>query len=431
MAIYHCSVKIIGRSSGRSSVAAAAYRAGQKITNERDGITHDYTRKRGVAHSEIVLPASAPSEYNDRATLWNTVEKIERRCDSQTAREVEVALPLEFNTEENIQAVRNYIHENFTSKGMCADFAIHNNRGNPHAHIMLTMRDVSPTGFGKKNRDWNNVQLLEEWRENWANVCNRTLEQKGVQKIDHRSLEAQGLERMPTIHVRRSFEREVANKRIIQYNERFKPVAVAEYMNELNEGYTIIKDHINQFDHSEREARKIQDNIKIISQRAKDLEVQYHQLQQAKAERENMGKFQSKRELDAKIENMEMAYKYSCDYFQRSYKVSPSGVHHEVRRMKHDYHRIIKGRDNTNLTAYHEQMLELESEYKRQRLLAEIRTDRKEIFARLDNADMKLGRITPEDYRGLTPKMRDSQIIVLENERYNHAMERGFYDFVR
>ena len=139
MAIYHCSVKIIGRSSGRSSVASAAYRAGQKMTNQRDGITHDYTHKMGVAHSEIMLPDHAPSEYSGRAQLWNAVEKIERRLDSQTAREAEVALPVEFSLENNIQLVRNYITDNFTSKGMCADFSIHDNPNNPHAHIMLTM----------------------------------------------------------------------------------------------------------------------------------------------------------------------------------------------------------------------------------------------------------------------------------------------------
>jgi len=190
MAIYHCSVKIIGRSSGRSSVAASAYRAGEKITNERDGITHDYSRKSGVAHSEIILPDHAPSEYKNRAILWNAVEKIERRCDSQTAREVEIALPIEFSLKENIEVMQNYITENFTSKGMCADFAIHDNEGNPHAHILLTTREISPEGFGKKNRDWNNVKLLEEWRENWAKECNIRLEEKGLQKIDHRSLEA-------------------------------------------------------------------------------------------------------------------------------------------------------------------------------------------------------------------------------------------------
>jgi len=162
-------VKIIGRSSGRSSVAAAAYRAGQKMTNERDGITHDYTRKIGVAHSEIMLPDHAPDEYNDRTQLWNAVEKIEQRLDSQTAREVEIALPVEFSMGDNIHLVRNYIADNFTSKGMCADFSIHDNHNNPHAHIMLTTRAVSPNGFENKNRDWNNKDLLEQWRENWAN----------------------------------------------------------------------------------------------------------------------------------------------------------------------------------------------------------------------------------------------------------------------
>ena len=408
MAIYHCSVKIIGRSSGRSSVAASAYRAGQKITNERDGLTHDYTRKTGVAHSEIMLPPHAPSEYKDRATLWNAVEKIERRCDSQTAREVEVALPIEFSMDENIQVVQNYITENFLNRGMCADFSIHASNKNPHAHIMLTMRDISSDGFAKKNRDWNNVQLLEEWRENWAEVCNRTLEQKGVQEIDHRSLEAQGLERTPTIHVGRSAEREVINARIIKDNERFKPVAIAEYMNELNEGCTIIKSHINEFSHSDREARKLQDNIRVISKRAEDLNMQYSQLQQVKTERSNMGKLQNKRELDARIESMERAYRHSRDYFERSYKVSPHDAYNEIRRLEHDYMSIIQSRENADLTSYQLKMRDFENEYKSQYMLAETRPDSDEILARLDRS------------------------VIIENERYNKAKTRGYdYDFVR
>jgi len=233
MAIYHCSVKIIGRSSGRSSVAASAYCAGQKITDERTGLTHDYSRKNGVTHSEIMLPSHAPNEFQNRAVLWNAVEKIERRTDSQTAREVEVALPIEFTLKENIQVLKNYIKENFVDKGMCADFSIHENRGNPHAHILLTTRDISPEefGFGKKNRDWNNVKLLELWRENWAKECNFLLKEKGLQEIDHRSLEAQGLERIATIHVGKSKTRKLQNDEIIKYNERYKPENISQYMN--------------------------------------------------------------------------------------------------------------------------------------------------------------------------------------------------------
>ena len=147
MAIYHLHVGIISRKSGRSSVAAAAYRAGEKIRNEHDGTMHDYSRKTGVVYSEILLPKNAPPEFEDRAILWNTVEKSEKRCDARTAREVEIALPKDFDLQENIELVREYVKENFVSAGMCADFAIHNNGdSNPHAHILLTTRHVDGAG---------------------------------------------------------------------------------------------------------------------------------------------------------------------------------------------------------------------------------------------------------------------------------------------
>ena len=432
MAIYHCCVKIIGRSSGRSSVAAAAYRAGQKMTNERDGITHDYTRKIGVAHSEIMLPSHAPSEYNDRAQLWNAVEKIERRLDSQTAREVEVALPIEFSLDDNIQLVRNYIADNFTDKGMCADYSIHDNANNPHAHILLTMRDVSPSGFENKNRDWNNKNLLEQWRENWANECNRALVEMGVQsRIDHRSLEAQGVERMPTIHVGRSSVRKAHNERIIQFNEQYTPQNVSLFMNELNEGYTIVKKHLNELSRSDREITRIQDNIKTISKRTDDLRVQYHELQQAKAKRNSMGRFQSKREINARIENIESAYKHSCDYFQRSFKVSPNEARNEIMRLEREYRQMLYTHNNSDISHYQEKMRNFEKEYKRQQLLAQIRTDRKEIFDRLDRADMRLSKITHDQYREIAQELRPSQVAMLEQQRYHHEKTREFLDFVR
>ena len=432
MAIYHCSVKIIGRSSGRSSVAAAAYRAGQKMTNERDGITHDYIHKSGVAHSEIILPDHAPDAYKDRATLWNAVERIERRLDSQTAREVEVALPVEFSMDENIHVVRNYITNNFTSRGMCADFSIHDNDGNPHAHIMLTMRDVSTSGFERKNRDWNNKNLLEQWRENWANECNRALAEKGEKsRIDHRSLETQGLERMPTIHVGRSSVRRMQNEGIILFNEQYKPHNVSLFMNELNEGYAIVKNHINELSQGDREAIRIKDHIKAISKRSEDLNIQYRQLQQAKAERNSLGRFQNKREIDTRIENMEMAYTHSSDYFQRSYNVSPNDAYVEIRRLEREYISMVQNQDNTNTSLYQEKMRVFEKEYKRQRLLAEIRTDRKEIFDRLDRVDMRISRITPDEYKEIIQELRPTQAAMLEQERYYHAKSRAIYDFVR
>jgi len=232
MAIYHLHVGIIKRSSGRSAVAAAAYRAADKLHSEHDDITHDYspkssavnaaayrageslknehsgamhdyTYKTGVVHTEIMLPENAPKEYSDRSTLWNAVEKAEKRKDAQTAREIDIALPVELDRSEQITLVREYVKDNFVDVGMCADFAIHDKGdGNPHAHIMLTTREVSAAGFGGKNRDWNKTEYLEQWRKNWADCCNERLQSKELdERIDHRALKAQGIDREPTIHI--------------------------------------------------------------------------------------------------------------------------------------------------------------------------------------------------------------------------------------
>ena len=139
MAIYHFSAQVIKRSSGRSSVAASAYRAGEEIEDQTTGLNHDYTRKLGVEYTEILSPSNSPEWVNDRKTLWNEVEKIEKRKDSQLAREINVALPIELNSEQRIELTRSFVKENFVDKGMVADIAIHGiNTENPHAHIMLT-----------------------------------------------------------------------------------------------------------------------------------------------------------------------------------------------------------------------------------------------------------------------------------------------------
>lgn len=142
MAIYHCSIKIISRSGGRSAVASAAYRSGEKLYNEETGITHDFTKKGGVIFNEILLPDNAPVKYFDRQTLWNDVQKVESRSDAQFAREVEVAIPVEItDRKKQKELVRKFIQENFTSRGMIADWALHDKGdGNPHAHILLTVR---------------------------------------------------------------------------------------------------------------------------------------------------------------------------------------------------------------------------------------------------------------------------------------------------
>ena len=201
MAIYHAQFQVIGRSAGRSATAAAAYRAGESITDTRTGIVHDYSRKRGVDAAFILTPSDAPSWAADRAQLWNNVEQSEKRKDAQLCRELNVAIPIELPHADRIQLVEDYVQSTFVDQGMIADVCFHDlDTHNPHAHVMLTMRELDGEVFGKKNRDWNSKELLVEWREKWAVAANKQLQASGEQvSIDHRSLADQGIERLPGI----------------------------------------------------------------------------------------------------------------------------------------------------------------------------------------------------------------------------------------
>lgn len=232
MAIFHLSVKMISRGKGKSAVAAAAYRSGEKITSDYDGITHDYTRKRGVVMTEILLPRNAPIRFYNRFRLWNAVEKIEKAKNAQLAREVEVSIPKELNFEEGYHLVKEFCNRNFVDKGMIADICFHDKGdGNPHAHIMLTVRPFNEDRswgskqkkvyildengekiYDKKKRqykcksvpttDWNDRGNVEKWRKNWEELCNKYLKKSGHdERIDHRSYERQGLEILPTKHL--------------------------------------------------------------------------------------------------------------------------------------------------------------------------------------------------------------------------------------
>ena len=153
MAIFHLSIKIITRGKGRSAVAAAAYRSSTIFTNERDGSVHDYTRKGGIIHTEILLPQNAPVEYKDRSVLWNAVEASERYCNAQLSREIEISLPVELTMEQNISLARKFAREQLVTAGMCADVCVHDNgKGTPHAHIMLTMRPIEKSGKWGRSR---------------------------------------------------------------------------------------------------------------------------------------------------------------------------------------------------------------------------------------------------------------------------------------
>jgi hypothetical protein len=206
MAIYHFDASVISRSKGRSATAAAAYRTAEVINDHRTGELHDYTRKSGVLHTEIIAPDTAPAWVHDRSALWNAVEDVERRKDAQVAREVRVALPSELSTEQNADLVRAFVQEQFVARGMIADVALHapgreGDQRNHHAHIMLTTRAVGLEGFGAKNRDWNAKELLVDWRGSWAEHVNDTLERCDIsERVDHRTLVAQRADALSLAH---------------------------------------------------------------------------------------------------------------------------------------------------------------------------------------------------------------------------------------
>ena len=235
MALYHFHADLIRRSAGQSAVAAAAYRAGDKLHCDYYGNDADYTKKSGVICSEILLPSHAPPECADRETLWNAVEQVEKNKKAQLAYSYDIALQNELTMEENIALARRFLMEQFVSKGMIVDFAVHapdpkdGGIPNPHFHVLCPIRPIDDTGkWGAKQHreyvldeygqrvldeagnyvfnavpttDWGEKETLLHWREEWANYVNHALEQKGLPcRIDHRSYVDRGMEETPTVH---------------------------------------------------------------------------------------------------------------------------------------------------------------------------------------------------------------------------------------
>ncbi len=202
IAIYHFNVKVVSRGKNASAVAKAAYISGEKIKNSYDNVTHDYRKKKEIVHKEILLPSNAPPKFMKRSVLWNAVEQSEKRKNSQTAKHIDAALPVEISRDKQIDLVRNFCQLCFVSKGMCVDFAIHDKGdGNPHVHILLTTRRVDENGFTVKDRSWNDKALLLEWRKLWADWCNHKLYYVSDKRIDHRSYAEQGIDKIPQVHL--------------------------------------------------------------------------------------------------------------------------------------------------------------------------------------------------------------------------------------
>ncbi|TRM91756.1 MobA/MobL protein [Streptococcus agalactiae] len=291
---FHFSVNIISRGKGKSAVASAAYISGEKIKNEWDGVTHDYTKKQGVISKEIYLPDHAPKEYKDRKTLWNSVELFEKNSNAQLARNFIISLPKELSIEENKKMIEEYVQNNFVKEGMIVDLAIHDEsregNQNIHAHIMTIVRPINEDGtWGQKSKKeyildekgekvlnkngkpktrkvelttWNDKGNVEKWRENFSDLCNEYLARNKIEKrVDHRSFERQGIKQIPTIHLGASAsamerkgirtEKGDINREIKKQNELLKNIGneikkisswLAGFKDKLKESYREYKD---------------------------------------------------------------------------------------------------------------------------------------------------------------------------------------------
>ena len=291
---FHFSVNIISRGKGKSAVASAAYISGEKIKNEWDGVTHDYTKKQGVISKEIYLPDHAPKEYKDRKTLWNSVELFEKNSNAQLARNFIISLPKELSIEENKKMIEEYVQNNFVKEGMIVDLAIHDEsregNQNIHAHIMTIVRPINEDGtWGQKSKKeyildekgekilnkngkpktrkvelttWNDKGNAEKWRENFSDLCNEYLAKNKIEKrVDHRSFKRQGIKQIPTIHLGASAsamerkgirtEKGDINREIKKQNELLKNIGneikkitswLAGFKDKLKESYKEYKD---------------------------------------------------------------------------------------------------------------------------------------------------------------------------------------------
>ncbi|MFM9280884.1 MobQ family relaxase [Paenibacillus jiagnxiensis] len=444
LAIYHLSAQVISRSDGRSAVAAAAYRAGEKLFDERLGQIHNFERKR-VAARHIMAPADAPEWVYNRQTLWNAVEASEKRKDAQVCREIEISLPVELSHEQQELLIKGFCQEQFVDRGMIADLGVHlNDPGNPHVHIMLTTREITPEGFGKKKREWNDRALLQDWREQWSAHANRALERAGIdERIDHRSFIDQGItDRLPTIHegpIARVIEqrggvtdRGEINRRIREHN------AQVLYL----EKYRREKDSLQRkmLLHPE-ERRSVSDAEQVIQQPAEwqtiqrsleQLKQQLGQLEDQEGQlRANLKPFDMGDMYFKNIEQWEQSLQETGSFkrlFNKQERDSHSFLQQRIVDTKNKLHELgFKDRDKfearkAKVVSYTQSQLQ-EITNARRRLLAErdVLLESQNILKR---ADMDSVRSLYPEWPGAAHLSPDEARAILDlNERYGRVMQ--------
>ena len=272
MAIFHLSVKTVSRSTGRSAVAAAAYRTGDTLTNERDGRQHDYANRTGVDESFIIAPAGCEWAHN-RSALWNAAEQTEKRSNSVTAREYVLALPAELDAKDRADLARSFASAVVERYGVAADVALHapsagGDDRNYHAHILTTTREVEPDGLGKKTRILDAAKTggpeIESLRELWAMQCNEALERhQKPARIDHRSYERQGVDEIPTMHLGPT-STTMERRHKADQEQKGEPYTPRTFKAQENERRRTLNDHVREM------VRELAATVREVAEQAKN-----------------------------------------------------------------------------------------------------------------------------------------------------------------
>ena len=384
MAKYHFHLDILGRSTGRLAIAksaytsgssikyvrsivgSAAYRAAERIEDVAQDMAHDYSRKSGVVYSEIILPENAPEIFKDRQTLWNAVDQKENRHDSRLAREIDVTLPRELSRDEQIEIVREYATKSFVKEGMCADIAIHDKGdGNPHAHILLTVRDVDETGFikhDKSRKEWNRTENMTKWRREWAEVNNKKFEEKGLDiRIDHRSYKEQGIDRIPTIHLgheaHKMEQRGIKTKRG-NINREITAKNLAKIKNEYIELSKKIDNATNKDMSASRRLKDITTRAENIIEYKEQFKSIEQTIDDLKNKHENIGflDFKRKNELEINLKTFEERRNIIKNDFERRYSARIGEADTLINRLRNDWQDI-----KNNVTILRSQLINMRS----------------------------------------------------------------------
>lgn len=323
MANYHFSAKVISRANGSHACASLAYRTAERVYDEREQCFYDYrAREHSVEYSQTLVPENAPERFRDAHVLWNEVEAAERRRDAQLAREVEFSLPRELERWEQVELSRDFVQREFVDRGMCATYAIHTDEQerNPHCHVMLTTREVDEDGFHAKNRDWNKRELVEQWRERYAQEQNRALERAYERErtpehersyVDHRSYREQDREREPELvreptehmgYERAAIERQ-ERERCEELGREYEPVTDMGKRNqerqERNDWRERMQERIQEIKREiERSIERVQERVREMHERMQERQRERQREREYKRERTHERKYEREPERE-------------------------------------------------------------------------------------------------------------------------------------